>query len=125
MDAMTIRGKLLGSWGQLALGLVMVIGYGCASGRAMTEVEASEYEALEQRLNSKRSSIQSKKRQLRKAFSKASIGTSGNKARLCGLNKDKYTTGKVPLVYGPKKRVIFSARGDGTGCRDARIEVKK
>jgi hypothetical protein len=125
MDATTSRSKLLGSGWRLALSLIMVIGYGCASGRAMTDTETSEYEALEQKLNVKRSSIESKERQLRKAFSKASIGTSGNKARLCGLKNDKYITGKVPLVYGAKKRVTFSARGDGTLCRDARIEVKK
>ena len=125
MDVVASRGKLLSSGCLLALGLIVIVSSGCASGRAMTDSEASEYEILDQKLKAKRSSIEIKKKQLRKAFSKSSIGAPGNKARLCGLNNDKYSTGKVPLVYGAKKRVTFSARGKSARCRDAQIEVKK
>lgn len=122
--------KVNGSYGVdrgwlLVASLIMITGFGCASGRAMTDTELSEYADLESKLSAKRSTVEAKKIKLRKAFSKASIGTSGNKAKLCGLKNSIYKTGKVPLVYGAKKRVVFSARSTATQCRDARVEVKK
>lgn len=109
----------------LMLAFVALTGYGCATGRAMTAAEMTEFEELDAKISAKRSVIASKERKLNKAFSRASIGISGSKPKLCGLNNSVYKTGKVPLVYGAKKRVIFSASGSGTQCRTARVEVKK
>jgi hypothetical protein len=91
----------------------------------MTEAEMSEFEQLGVKISDKRSVINAKQRKLKAAFKRSSIGKSTKKVRLCGVKHTEYKTGKVPLVYGAKKRVFFSMSGGDSTCRNARVEVKK
>ena len=109
----------------LAFGVMTITGYGCAAGKAMTDAEMSEFEQLGSKISEKRSVVNAKKRKLKTAFDRSSIGSSAKNVRLCGVKYTEYKTGKVPLVYGAKKRVIFSMSSGEANCRNARVEVKK
>lgn len=109
----------------LAFGVIAITGYGCATGKAMTDAEMSEFEQLGTKISEKQSVVNAKNRKLKTAFDRSSIGSSSKKVQLCGVKHSEYKTGKVPLVYGAKKRVIFSMSTGETTCRNARVEVKK
>ena len=108
-----------------ALSVTTAATFGCATGRAMTEAELTEFEQLADQISEKRSAVSAKQRKLKVAFNRSSIGPSTKKVRLCGLKHSKYKTGKVPLVYGAKKRVFFTMPSGDSTCRNARVEVKK
>lgn len=90
----------------------------------MTDQEQVEYSQLGNEIEAQKSNIAEQRQTLKKAFAKAAIALSSN-ARVCNVKKLRHSTKRVPLVYGAKKRVVFTAeKGDGQ-CKAARIEVKK
>ena len=112
-------------FGLFALSVLISTGYGCASGKSMTDTEMVEFEQLGVKISEKRSILNARQRKLKTAFNRSSIGASTKKVRLCGLKHTVYKTGKVPLVYGAKKRVFFTMSDGDATCRSARVEVKK
>ena len=104
--------------------LPLLLGYGCASGRAMTDQEQIEYAQLELDIQSQKTKNAERRQMLKKAFLKSKLGLS-TAARLCHAKKSTYSTKRVPLVYGAKKRVVFIGEKNDLSCKAARIEVKK
>ena len=110
-------------------GLFFLLGVlqACASGRAMTETELAEYQQLGETESQLRTSTQSLGRQVQKAFQKSSARVSRNSVLSCGSQKSTFETGKVPLVYGAKKRLRFKKvrASKRKGCSQVKVEVKR
>ncbi|MGB0647107.1 MAG: hypothetical protein ACPGQS_08020 [Bradymonadia bacterium] len=104
--------------------LPLLLAYGCASGRAMTDQEQVEYSQLENEIETQKIHNAERRQTLKKAFLKSKIKLSTN-ARLCNVKKSTHSTKPVPLVYGAKKRVVFIAVKENAKCKAARIEVTK
>ena len=111
---------------QIALfGCAFALSFGCATGRALTQEETAELTALEAEKAKLQRAHNKRRNQLDKAIKDISVETTSARAILCGGKPKTLSSGKVQLVYGPKKRVVFSPNGKKTkkGCHELSIKV--
>ena len=105
---------------------ILVLCFGCATGRALTQDETMEFAALEKQASSLRGDIATTQTSINKEFKRFSVRSKSSKALLCGTKPETLKTGKVPLVYANKKRVIFEPNGKSPrrGCHEMTIKVQ-
>ena len=98
----------------------------CASGRALTKEERTEFDALQREAAEVSGDSAKIERQVKTTVMQLSIGAKGKRARLCLAKSQTLKTGRVPLVYAKKKRIVFKPIGknDKRGCHELSIEVK-
>ena len=99
---------------------------GCASGRSLTMEETQEFEALRIEKANLSTVATNTKKQIQATVKGISTDAKGRNALLCGSDAKTLKSGKVPLVYATKKRVIFKRIGktDRRGCQKLNVEVR-
>ena len=105
---------------------ILVVCFGCATGRALTQEETKEFAALETQASGLRGDIATTQSSITKEFKRYSVRSKSSRALLCGTKAETLKTGKVPLVYAKKKRVVFKPNGTSTrrGCQEMIIKVQ-